>query len=206
VFLRALALIWASSCPLAGLLVAIGEPAVVVLLGEQWRGAGVALVAMAGFGPGVAMSAVGFEAIKGCGRSRLVNWLTLTSVLAGLGLLVLLLPLGLVGVGLAISIDSLLVGVLALVLARQVVTVSPGDLARALLPPLVATLVAMGVIGAEHLLVGADQHSVVLALGLLAAESLGFAVLFVIVMAVIAPQQSRRLAHGVRDFVRPGRG
>ena len=60
----------------------------VLLLGEQWRGAGVALVAMAGFGPGVAMSAVGTEAIKGFGRSRLLNWLTLTSVVAGVGLLV----------------------------------------------------------------------------------------------------------------------
>jgi len=184
--------------------VAIGEPAVVVLLGEKWRGAGVALVAMAGYGPGVAMCAVGSEAIKGFGRSRLVNWLTLTSVVVGIGLLVLLLPLGLIGVGLAMSADSLLVGVLALVLARQVVHVTTADLTRALLAPLVATLVAGAAIGSlEHLWIGADQHGTLLGVLLLLAESVGFLAAFAGALLVIAPQQSRRLVLALRTFLRP---
>ena len=203
-FLRALGLIWACSCPLAGLLVAIGEPAVVVLLGEKWRGAGVALVAIAGYGPGVAMCAVGSEAIKGFGRSRLVNWLTLTSVVVGIGLLVLLLPLGLIGVGLAMSADSLLVGVLALVLARQVVHVTTADLTRALLPPLAATLVAGTAIGSlEHLLVGADRYGELVGVLALLAESVGFLAVFAGALLVIAPKQSRRLALALRTFLRP---
>ena len=203
-FLRALGLIWCSSVPVAGLLVALGQPAVVVLLGEQWRGAGIAVVAMAGFGPGVAMSSVGAEAIKGAGRSHLVNWLTLTSVVVGIGLLWVLLPLGLFGVGLAISVDSLLVGSLALLLARQVVEVSVADLAGCLIPPLVATVATTVAIGAlEHMIVHSDTYSIPLGVALLFGQTLAFGGLFGGGKSVSAPARSRALAESVRKFVRP---
>ena len=48
-----------------GLMLALGEPAVVVLFGEPWRNAGVALVAMSGIGIGYAMTCVSEEAIRG---------------------------------------------------------------------------------------------------------------------------------------------
>ena len=73
VFLRTLGLLWCLACTLAGLMIMIGEPVTTLLLGEQWRGAGVALVAMAGFGPGVALVAVATEAVKGLGHSHLLN-------------------------------------------------------------------------------------------------------------------------------------
>ena len=82
-FLRALRVLWCLAIPVAGFFVAAGEPAVTVLLGENWRGAGVMLVALAGVGPGVALSAIGMESIKGVGRTRLLNWVTL--VTTGLG-------------------------------------------------------------------------------------------------------------------------
>jgi O-antigen/teichoic acid export membrane protein len=206
VFLTALGLIWLVSCPLAGLLVVLGEPAVVVLLGEKWRGAGVAVVAMAGFGPGVAMCAVGAEAFKGYGRSQLMSWLTLSGVVVGLGLLVLLLPLGLVGVGLAISVDSLVSGMLALLLARKVVDVSLPDLARTLVPPVIATAVAMVAVGGlEHLFVPDGQHGLVLAISLLIGEAALFSGVFAVTMFGIAPARSVALIMAVKRFLRPGR-
>jgi O-antigen/teichoic acid export membrane protein len=202
VFLRALAMIWCAACPLAGLLVAIGEPLVVVLLGERWRPAGALLVAMAGFGPGVAMSAVGTEAIKGYGRPRLLNWLTLASAVLGVGLLVALLPLGLVGVGLAVSLDSLVVGLLALLLARRVVAVSLGDLTRALVPPLLATALAVGAIGAlERLLLCSDDRHPAFGVALLLGESVAFAGVFALGMFVCVPAQTTTLVRAVRDFL-----
>ncbi|MBA2309752.1 MAG: lipopolysaccharide biosynthesis protein, partial [Pseudonocardiales bacterium] len=84
-FLRALQWIWIAAVPVAGLLVAIGEPAVVVLLGERWRDAGVALMAMSGYGLGIALQAAGSEVIKGSGRSQLLNWTTGTSLVLGIG-------------------------------------------------------------------------------------------------------------------------
>ena len=204
VFLTALGLIWCVSCPLAGLLVVLGEPAVVVLLGEKWQGAGIAVVAMAGYGPGVAMCAVGAEAFKGAGRSHLMNWLTLTGVVVGLGLLVLLLPLGLLGVGLAISAESLVSGMLALLLARTVVDVSLSDLVRALVPPVIATGLAMVAVGAlEHAVVGSAAQHAMLGAVLLLGESLLFAVLFAAAMFVIAREQTLSLAQALHRFIRP---
>ena len=96
-FLRALGWIWFAALPIGALLVVAGQPVVVLLLGEEWRPAGAAAAAMAGIGLGMALDSVGWEAIKGAGRSSLLNWLTALHVGLGLPLIVLLLPFGLVG-------------------------------------------------------------------------------------------------------------
>ena len=112
-FLRALCWIWFAALPVGALLVVTGQPVVVLLLGEEWRSAGAAAAAMAGIGLGVALSSVTSEAIKGAGRSSLLNWLTALNIGLGLPLIVLLLPFGLVGVGIAISVTYLVVGLSA---------------------------------------------------------------------------------------------
>jgi PST family polysaccharide transporter len=102
-FLRALGWIWFAALPVGALSVVVGEPVVVLLLGEAWRAAGAATAAMAGLGLGVALLSATAEAIKGAGRSSLLNWLTAIGLGLGLSLVVLLLPFGVVGVGIAIS-------------------------------------------------------------------------------------------------------
>ena len=57
-FLRALGWIWFAALPIAAVMVLAGEPVVVLLLGEEWRPAGVATAAMAGMGLGLALLAV----------------------------------------------------------------------------------------------------------------------------------------------------
>ena len=96
-FLRALGWIWFAVLPIGALLVVAGPPVVVILLGEEWRAAGAAAAAMAGIGLGAALNSVAWEAIKGAGRSSLLNWLSAIHVGLGLPLIVLLLPFGLVG-------------------------------------------------------------------------------------------------------------
>lgn len=188
------------------MIVVIGEPTVVLLLGEQWRGAGVAVVAMAGFGPGVAMSAVGTEAMKGCGRSGLLNWLTLASVIVGVGLLLALIPLGLVGVGLALSIDSLFCGFLALLLARRMVGVSLSSLSSCLLPALVATVFAMAAVGVlDRLVIQIASRPPVPAALWLIGEATAFGVACVLVMFAMVPPRARAVARLMTDFIGPGR-
>ena len=116
-FLRALGWIWFAALPIGALLVVVGQPVVVLLLGEEWRSAGAAAAAMAGVGLGTALLAVAREAIKGAGRSSLLNWSTALSLVVGLPLIVLLLPFGLVGVGIAISVTYLVVGLVSVELA-----------------------------------------------------------------------------------------
>jgi len=210
-FLRALGWIWFAAAPVTALTVSIGVPLVVVVLGEPWRSAGVAAVAMAGFGLGEAMNSVCGESMKGAGRSQLLNWMTLTGLVVGGGLLLALLPFGLVGIGLAISIATLSAGVLGLFLAAPVVGVSGSEIAGRMLPPVVASLVAMAVIAPlEHLVLRSDEHSVAAGLGLLTLDALGFALIYLATMRIIAPSTIAVLSGAVRSLLdrlrRPGRG
>jgi O-antigen/teichoic acid export membrane protein len=187
-YLRALRWVTFFAAAVSGLTMAIGMPAVVVLLGEPWRGAGVAVVAMAGLGLGMAMSSVSHEALKGCGRTSLINYMTATEVVLGIGLLVLVIPFGLVGVGLAISLTALAVGVQYLVLVRPVVGITLGDLRRALLPPIVAAALATGVtVALENGLLHSDTHAVLAGLGLLLLDALAFTAVYVGALTILAP-------------------
>jgi PST family polysaccharide transporter len=201
-FLRALGWIWFAAVPVAGLIIAMGEPLAVLLLGERWRAAGVVLVALAGYGLGEAMNAVCGESLKGAGRPHLLNWLTLIGLVSSVGLIIALLPLGLVGVGLAISIAALTVGVVNLAIARRVVGVSLTEILSRMVPPIVAALVALIVIGSlEHMVVHSDTHGVATGLGLIAAESLGFGVLYLASLRVLAPATIAELARGLRSLL-----
>ncbi|MHC1562405.1 lipopolysaccharide biosynthesis protein [Actinomycetospora sp. C-140] len=202
--LRSLRMLWVATTPFAAVLVALGQPIIVVLLGRQWQPAGVFVAAMAGFGPGVAMAAIGMESIKGAGRSKLINWLTVLSIVVGIGGLILLLPFGLVGVGLAASIDSLVGGIVALLLARGLAGVSLSDLARVMVPPLIAATVAGAVVGVlEHGFVHSAEHPVWLGLILLTGEGLLLLGIFGGLLYLMAPDAIRELRDGL---LRRGRG
>ena len=143
-----------------GLMLALGEPAVVVLFGEPWRNAGVALVAMSGIGIGYAMTCVSEEAIKGAGRTKLLNWLTAMDIIVGVGLLVaLVLWGGLIGASLSLSLTSIVIGLVMLVLARKVVVVPLRQLVSALVTPMPALAVAAGITWLlEHYLMKAESR------------------------------------------------
>ncbi|MHA6795997.1 oligosaccharide flippase family protein [Pseudonocardia bannensis] len=199
-FLRALRWIWFGAAPVAGLIIALGEPAIVVLLGEKWREAGLFFVAMAGFGLGVALQSVASEAIKGSGRTQLLNWTSAVNLVLGLGLLVALLPFGLVGVGLAISATEIALGVLTLVLARRVVDFGIGEVVRPLLPPVVGALVALFVIGPLELWVSAsDERFFVIGLLLLIVETIGFGLVYLAVLRVLDREMFAAVIGGIRS-------
>ena len=118
-YLRALHWSMVGAAAGTGLMIAAGEPAVVVLFGEQWRGAGVALVAMSGLSIGSAMQVVVMDVIKAHGRTRLINWCTLADLFLGVGfLLVLIRPFGFAGASLYISLTSLTTAAVMLGLAQ----------------------------------------------------------------------------------------
>lgn len=200
-FLRALQVLWCLMVPVAFFIVAVGEPLVTVLLGEKWRGAGVMLVALAGVGPGVALMAVGMESIKGIGRTRLLHWVTVVSTVLGIGLLFALLPLGLTGVGLALSASSLTAGVLSLLLARPLASVTFGELAHRLFPPiLVAVIPAAAVMLSEHMLVHSDQRGFLLGTGAMLAQGVGYLALYGVGLSICAPAAWGELSSAVRQL------
>jgi O-antigen/teichoic acid export membrane protein len=202
-YLRALSSVTFFAAAVSGLAIALGEPAVVVLLGEPWRGAGLAVVAMAGLGIGKGLISVSEEALKGAGRTPLLNYLTITEVVLGIGLLVLIIPFGLVGVGLAISLTALALGVQAMALVRPVVGVRVRDLRQVLVPPLVAAALATAVTALlEHGLAHSDTRPVAVAVLLLVADALVFAVSYFAAITVLAPATARAVRGAVRDRIR----
>lgn len=194
-YLKALRWVTVCAAPVSGLMLALGEPAAVVVLGEPWREAGVVLVAMAGLGVGKAFASVSEEAIKGCGRTSLINRATAVEFVLGLSLLVLIIPFGLFGVGLAISISALVVGVVCLALARSVIGVRSVQILRATLPAVVAGLVATAATAAlEHLVLHSDTHPTVSALALLTLDAVAFVAVYLSVLGVISPSTVTRPA------------
>lgn len=200
-FRRALAAVWTVSAVLAAVLVALGEPLVVTLLGSQWREAGIALAAMAGFGLGEGLGAVSDEAVKGSGRSHLLHWTTAVSLVSTVVLLVVLLPYGLLGVGLAISGANLAMGLTAVVVAGHVTGTPVRTVLGGLVPALVAGVVAVVAVGAlEHLVVHADTMALPLALLTLVGEMLLVGAVFAAVLRLVAPALTAELTTSLRRF------
>ncbi|WP_328305114.1 lipopolysaccharide biosynthesis protein [Actinomycetospora sp. NBC_00405] len=198
-FLRSLRALWIATIPFSAVLIALGQPMIVVLLGEQWRPAGLFVAAMAGYGPGAAMSAIGMESIKGAGKSRRIHILTGLSVVLGVGGLVLLLPYGLLGVGIAVSIDAAVGGFVSLVLARDLANVTWRELLSLLIPPTIAAVVAGVAVGfLEQTVVNADQLPILLGLLALAGETLLLLGIFLGVLFLIAPASVREVLAAVR--------
>ena len=194
-FLRALTWIWFAALPVAAMMIALAPSAVPLLLGDRWQPAGHAAAAMAGIGLGVALMSAAAEAVKGAGRSSLLNWMTALSLALGLPLLMLLIPFGLVGVGVAISLSYLVVGVLSLGLARPVVGVSWRELAVCLTPTTLSAAAALAVaIPVERLVAGSIGYHGAVGLVLLTAEC---AALVVVYLALL--MFSPRWRSGARD-------
>ena len=187
-YLRALHWSMVAGAAGTGLMIAVGEPAVVVLLGERWRGAGVALVAMSGLSIGAAISVVVQDAIKAHGRTRLINWFTLAGLFLGVGfLLVLIRPFGFVGASLYISVTSLVTAAIILGLAQLVVTVSLRRVLTVLATPIPSLLVAtVATWWLEHDLLRADSRGPILAVVLLAVDALVFCLVYLAVLTLFA--------------------
>ena len=203
-FLRALTALWVTALPAGALLVAIGEPLVVVALGEEWRGAGLVLMGMAGFGPGMALGSIGKETIKGTGRSRLLNWITATSLVVTVVALLALLPtLGLLGVGMAASAEALAAGSLAIGIGMRVAGVRVRDALRVLVPVLVAGVAALAATFVlENGFFHSDARPILIGIGLLMVDVLVFAGIYLGLLRILSPSVSRELAAGVRSVLK----
>ena len=187
-YLRALHWSMVAGAAGTGLMIAAGEPAVVVLLGERWRSAGVALVAMSGLSIGSAISVVVQDAIKAHGRTRLINWFTLADLFLGVGfLLVLIRPFGFVGASLYVTLTSLASAAIILGLAQLVVTVPLRRVLTVLATPMPGLLVAtVATWWLEHDLLRSDSRGPILAVVLLAVDALVFCLAYLAVLTVFA--------------------
>jgi len=197
-FLRALGWIWFAALPVGALSIVVGQPVVVLLLGEEWRSAGAATAAMSGIGLGVALCSATAEAIKGAGRSSLLNWMTALSLVLGLPLIVLLLPFGLVGVGIALSATYLVVGFVSVELARSVVGTSRRETVACLWPTTLSAVVAFAVLlPLERLVIRSDHYPELPGLAWIFGECMLFLLVYIGALRLTSPSRYR----SVRDVV-----
>jgi PST family polysaccharide transporter len=199
------ALRWTSlgAMPASLVLLPLGEPLAVLLLGEEWRQAGRALAALCLYGAGGAVVSVASEAFKAWGRPELLVRIHL--VAAGLlaVLMVAFLPFGLVAVAAAVSIASAGAGLYALRSVGRVVGIPFGRLAAEVWPPLVAAaLTAAALFPVERWTVRAGERGAAAGLGLLAAEALAGAACYLALLAALAPGTARELAGAARSATR----
>jgi len=196
-YLRALGWIWFAALPVGALMVVFSEPVLVLLVGEEWRPAGAATAALAGVGLGVALGAVSTVAIKGAGRPSLLNWLTALNLGLGFGLVVLLLPFGLVGVGIAVSVTSLAVGCLSVGLARSALSASFREIVSCLAPSTVSALLAFAVIfPLDHFVIRSYEDDALTGLPSIIGGCLLFTFVYLCVLRRVSPTRFR----SVRDI------
>lgn len=196
-YLRALGWIWFAALPVGVLMVVVSEPVLVLLVGEEWRPAGAATAALAGVGLGVALGAVSTVAIKGAGRPSLLNWLTALNLGLGFGLVVLLLPFGLVGVGIAVSVTSLAVGCLSVKLACSVLSAPFREIVSCLAPSTVSALLGFAVIfPLDHFVIRSYEDDALTGLPSIIGECLLFTFVYLCVLRRVSPTRFR----SVRDI------
>jgi PST family polysaccharide transporter len=187
----------------SGLMMSLGVPSVVVLFGEPWRESGVLVAAMAGLGVGKAIISVSEEAIKGGGRTGLLNWYTAVEVITGIGLLFALTTMfGLLGAGLSISATAILVGLTCVALAKPVVGFSVREFVVAVGPPLPAAAVATAVTAClEHFVLHADARNTFVGVAFLVLDTIVFLAVYAAILAAIFPSQARSAVGVARSFL-----
>ncbi|MBT0566284.1 oligosaccharide flippase family protein [Williamsia sp. CHRR-6] len=202
-YLRAMRWVTIGAAPLCGMMIALGEPAVIVVFGEPWRDGGMVVMAMAGLGLGKAFISVSEEVIKATGRTRLLNWYTAVEVSVGIGSLVALVAwLGLVGAGLAMSVTALVVGLTVIGLALPLLAASWSQIAHAVIPPLPAAAVAtVAVWLLDRHVVHAQDHPIALSVVMLMLDSVAFIVVYLAVLSVTAPHSTAEAGRAVVRLV-----
>ena len=199
-FLRALGWTWFGALPVGALLLVAGRPVVVLLLGDQWHPAGTAAMAMAGIAVGAALQALGITTIKGASRPSLVNWLSALGLVLHIPLILLLLPFGLVGVGIGLSVTFIACGVVSVLLARSVVEASMRDILESVVPSTLSAVVALAVVfPLEHLVTKSDRYVEPVGLAAVVAECLLFAGIYIGVLRLVSPSRYRSVSRLVGD-------
>jgi PST family polysaccharide transporter len=192
---------WAgiTTLPTSAILVPLAPSLVVLVLGEEWRQAGYAVMALVGYSISGPLSSVLSEGLKGIGRPDVLSRVALVSTIATIVLVAAFLPLGVVGVAGACSIGSLVTVAATLRLGLPLLELGLRSIVRCLYPPMAATCAMLAVVfPLEWLVVRADTHATVVGLLLLLGESVFGLAVYVVVLGLLDREAVETLRRGVR--------
>lgn len=187
-YLRSLRWVMVASMPASLILLPLGEPLAVVLFGDVWRPAGHALMAMCLFAAGNSLLSICLEGAKAYGRPAVLARVHLLMMLVTVAAMVALLPLGLNGVAAGLSIGAVAGGAYAAVSFARIVSMPLRRIWEEVWPPASAAVVMAALLfPVEHLVLKASTRGVAAGLGLLAAEAVLAAALYVGALRLLAP-------------------
>lgn len=196
--LRSLQTMCALAFPLGALLVPLGEPSAVLLFGDVWRDAGYAAMALVGVPIAGTIVSFASEALKADGRPDLMARVHVVSVTVSVVAAVALLPFGLVGVSAGISVGIAASAIYAMLKERPLAGFGRGEMLAAISGPGIAALVMVAVLTPlEFLVVEASSRGTAVGIVLLVAEALLGLLVYIGVLAMVAPATAGQ----IRDLV-----
>ncbi len=198
-FMRSLRWVCLLAFPAGLVFVPLGEPLMVTVFGEVWRPAGQALIAMCLFPAGGMLASVVSEALKAIGEPRLLTRMHAVTSGVTIVFMLALIPAGLTAVAAGMSVGAMAGGIYALVLARGALDIPLRTMLAEVVPIAVAAaLAALAIVPLELWVVDAASHGTVIAALLLVAEALAGVVVYIGLLALLAPAASRELGAGAR--------
>jgi PST family polysaccharide transporter len=199
---RALRWLCAISFPACMLLLPLGLPAVVLVFGQRWRPAGHAVMILSVYAAALSLDSIASEAWKASARTDMLPRmhglsLLLTAALVG----ALVVPFGLEGVAVGMSLSAVGVAAFAVRGMGHALGIRVGDLVHELWPPAAAACaMAVGLFCLEHFVVRADLHGTLAGLVLLALEAVVGAAVYLAILATLAPEPTRELLDRLRGL------
>ena len=206
-FLRSLRWFCFLAMPMGLILVPLGVPLAVTVFGDVWRDAGYAAMALSGFAIGTSLISLQSETFKATGNPNFLVRVHVVSAIASTAGIVALLKFDLVGVMAGVSLGLLVGSAYGMVKAVQIAGVDSRTAWREMWPPLVAALVMAAVLlPLEFEVFKAADKETLEALALLALETVIGALVYLLVLRLLAPDTLReavRLAKTVRRRRQP---
>jgi len=208
-FLRSLGAISLIAMPIGLVMVPLGEPLAVVLLGDRWQAAGYAAMAMCAYTGFRSMFSLSSETLKGAGRPQLLPRINLLSAVSGPIFMIALLPLGLTGVAAGISASAVVAATYALRQTGRVIELPGRRMLREMWPPAAAAVaMAIALYPVEHLVIQADSRSPALGVALLGVDATLAVGFYVAALALLSPRMTRELIgllRAIRERLARGR-
>jgi PST family polysaccharide transporter len=196
-FLRSLRWVTVLAFPAGLVFVPLGVPLAVIVFGEPWRDAGEALVAMSLFPAGSMLSSISSEALKAVGMPSYLTRMHTATAVVTIAAMLALVPAGLTAAAAGLSIGAMAGGLYSLSLMRRATGLSLGSMAREIVAPAVAAvLAALAVLPLEAFVVDAESHGTAAGAGLLVAEALAGLAVYLGLLAAVAPSVIGELSQG----------
>jgi O-antigen/teichoic acid export membrane protein len=200
---------WMAILALAGglIMIPLGEPLTMLAFGPVWTDAGKAAMALGLFTAARGLTSLIEEALKADGRPDVVTRMNLVEVVVGGAAMVALLPLGLVGVCIGISVGAVVRAAYAFSRAHVVVGLPLTNMLEALRAPLLGAGVMVAVLfPLEAFVLHAGDQATVLGLLLVAFEAVLGLAIYTGILHVLIPgalAELRGLLRKMRTRTKP---